>query len=148
MLQHQVQIFSVLVNIVQTQHVLMLDQLHDGNLPLHLLQHWLAQLLLVDDLDGHLLPQDTMSPKLDQPWNKKTICYNFQIRFHLLIFKGFYCARYLINLYQMVHRLLPFNLSLHFQYHLFRGEWEFLFLKVWDSITIKSYQKVSTKWKL
>ena len=72
-LQDQVQVFSVLVHVVQRQHVLVLDQLHDGDLPLHLLQHGLAQLLLVDDLDGHLLPQHAVCSKLDQTWKWNSI---------------------------------------------------------------------------
>ena len=44
----------------------MLDQLHDGDLPLDLLQHRLRQLVLVDDLDGHLLPQHAVRPQLDE----------------------------------------------------------------------------------
>ena len=72
-LQDQVQVLSVLVHVVQRQHVLVLDQLHDGDLPLHLLQHRLAELLLVDDLDGHLLPQHAVCPELHQTWNFKLI---------------------------------------------------------------------------
>ena len=44
----------------------MLNELHDGNLPLDLLQHGLAQLLLVDDLDGDLLPQHAVCAELDK----------------------------------------------------------------------------------
>ena len=54
----------VLVDIVEREDVLMLDELHDGNLPLDLLQHGLAQLLLVDDLDGHLLAHHTVGTQL------------------------------------------------------------------------------------
>ena len=56
----------VLVDIVEREDVLMLDELHDGNLPLDLLQHGLAQLLLVDDLDGDLLPQHAVCAELDK----------------------------------------------------------------------------------
>ena len=56
----------VLVDIVQREDVLMLDELHDGNLPLDLLQHGLAQLLLVDDLDGHLLAHHAVGTQLHQ----------------------------------------------------------------------------------
>ena len=56
----------VLVDIVQREDVLMLDELHDGNLPLDLLQHGLAQLLLVDDLDGNLLAHHTVGTQLHQ----------------------------------------------------------------------------------
>ena len=65
-LQHQVEVLPVLVHVVQRQHVLVLYQLHDSDLPLHLLQHGLAQLLLVDDLDGDLLPQYTVSAQLNK----------------------------------------------------------------------------------
>ncbi len=43
-----------------------LDELHDGDLPLHLLQHRLCQLVLVDDLDGDLLPQHAVGAQLDK----------------------------------------------------------------------------------
>ena len=66
-LQHQVEVLPVLVHVVQGQHVLVLYQLHDGDLPLHLLQHGLTQLLLVDDLDGDLLPQHAVSAQLNKP---------------------------------------------------------------------------------
>ena len=66
MLQDQVEVLPVLVDIVQGQDVLVLDQLHDGYLPLHFLEYGLAQLLLVDDLDGHLLPYHAVSAKLYQ----------------------------------------------------------------------------------
>ena len=66
-LKHQVEVLPVLVHVVQRQHVLVLDQLHDGDLPLHLLQHGLAQLLLVDDLDGDFLPQHTVGAQLNKP---------------------------------------------------------------------------------
>ena len=65
-LQHQVEVLPVLVHVVQGQHVLVLYQLHDSDLPLHLLQHGLTQLLLVDDLDGDLLPQYTVSAQLNK----------------------------------------------------------------------------------
>ena len=65
-LQHQVEVLPVLVHVVQGQHVLVLYQLHDSDLPLHLLQHGLTQLLLVDDLDGDLLPQHTVSAQLNK----------------------------------------------------------------------------------
>ena len=70
MLQHQVEVLPVLVHVVQTQHVLVLDQLHDGDLALHLLQHRLTELLLVDDLDGHLLAEDAVGAQLDQAWGE------------------------------------------------------------------------------
>ena len=65
-LKHEVQVLPVFIHVVQTQHVLVLDQLHDRDLTLHLLQHGLAQLFLVDDLDGHLLPQHAVGSQLDQ----------------------------------------------------------------------------------
>ena len=49
----------------------MLDELHDGDLALDLLQHRLGQLVLVDDLDGHLLPQHAVRPQLDQAWKNR-----------------------------------------------------------------------------
>ena len=64
--QHQVQIFAVFIHVVQTQHILVFDQLHDRNFPLHFLEHRLTELLLVDDLDGHLLPKNAVGPQLDQ----------------------------------------------------------------------------------
>lgn len=91
-LQHEIQVFPVLVHVVKTQDILVLYQLHDGNLPLDLLQHRLAELLLVDDLDGHLLPQHTMGPQLDQSCNKRKsskIFSNFRSLL-IVIFKGFY----------------------------------------------------------
>ncbi len=48
----------------------MLDELHDGDLPLHLLQHGLGQLVLVDDLDGHLLAQHAVGAELHQTWKE------------------------------------------------------------------------------
>ena len=49
----------------------MLDELHDGDLPLDLLQHRLRQLVLVDDLDGHLLAQHAVRPQFDEALKKK-----------------------------------------------------------------------------
>ena len=49
----------------------MLDELHDGDLALDLLQHRLGQLVLVDDLDGHLLPQHAVRPQLHQAWKRR-----------------------------------------------------------------------------
>ena len=49
----------------------MLDELHDGDLALDLLQHRLGQLVLVDDLDGNLLPQHAVRTQLDQAWKQK-----------------------------------------------------------------------------
>ena len=66
-LKDQVEVLPVLVDVVQREDVLVLDQLHDGDLPLHLLQHGLAQLLLVDDLDGDFLPQHTVGAQLNKP---------------------------------------------------------------------------------
>ena len=60
------QVLPVLVDVVEPEDVGVLDELHDGDLPLHLLQHRLGQLVLVDDLDGHLLPQHAVRAKLDQ----------------------------------------------------------------------------------
>ena len=65
-LQHQVEVLPVLVHVVQGQDILVLNQLHDRDLSLHLLQHGLAQLLLVDDLDGDLLPQHAVCAELDK----------------------------------------------------------------------------------
>ena len=44
----------------------MLDELHDGDFSLHLLQHGLGQLVLVDDLDGHLLAEHAVGAELHQ----------------------------------------------------------------------------------
>ena len=49
----------------------MLDELHDGDLPLDLLQHRLRQLVLVYDLDGHLLAQHAVRPQFDEALKKK-----------------------------------------------------------------------------
>ena len=49
----------------------MLDQLHDGDLPLHLLQDRLGQLVLVNDLYGHLFAQDAVGGQLDETWKKE-----------------------------------------------------------------------------
>ena len=49
----------------------MLDQLHDGDLPLDLLQHRLRQLVLVDDLDGHLLAEHAVRPQFDETLKKE-----------------------------------------------------------------------------
>ena len=65
-LQDQVEVLPVLVDVVEGEDVLVLDQLHDGYLPLHLLEHRLTELFLVDDLDGNLLPHHTVSTKLHQ----------------------------------------------------------------------------------
>ena len=64
------QVFPILINIVQSQYMRVFYQLHDGNLPLHFLQDRLRQLVLVDDLDGHLLAQDAVRPQLDQTCKK------------------------------------------------------------------------------
>ena len=64
------QVFPILINIVQSQDVRVFYQLHDGDLSLHFLQDALRQLVLVDDLDGDLLAQDAMRPQFDQTWKK------------------------------------------------------------------------------
>ena len=47
----------------------MFYQLHYGDLTLHLLEDGLRQLVLVDDLDRHLLAQNAVGAQLDQTWN-------------------------------------------------------------------------------
>ena len=47
----------------------MFDELHDGDLPLDLLQDGLGEFVLVDDLDGHLLAQDAVGAELHQTCN-------------------------------------------------------------------------------
>ena len=65
-LQHEIQVLPVLVHVVEGEDVLVLDQLHDGDLPLDLLQHRLAEFLLVDYLDGHLLADDAVCSQFYQ----------------------------------------------------------------------------------
>ena len=60
------QVFLVLVDVKESKYVRMFDQLHDGDLALHLGEHRLRQLLLVDDLDGNLLTLDHVSSNFDQ----------------------------------------------------------------------------------
>ena len=48
----------------------MLDELHDGDLSLDLLQNGLSQFVLVDDLDRHLLVQDAVGAQLNQTWKR------------------------------------------------------------------------------
>ena len=65
------QVLPVLVDVVEAEDVCVLDELHDGDLALDLLQHRLGQLVLVDDLDGNLLPQHAVRTQLDETWNRR-----------------------------------------------------------------------------
>ena len=65
------QVLPVLVDVVEAEDVCVLDELHDGDLALDLLQHRLGQLVLVDDLDGNLLPQHAVRAQLDQAWKSR-----------------------------------------------------------------------------
>ena len=60
------QVFSVLVDVVEPEYVRVFDELHDGDLPLDLLQDGLGELVLVDDLDRDLLAQYAVGPELHQ----------------------------------------------------------------------------------
>ena len=60
------QVLPVLVDVVESEDVRVLDELHDGDLPLDLLQHRLRQLVLVDDLDGHLLAEHAVRAQFDE----------------------------------------------------------------------------------
>ena len=68
-MQIRSQVFPVLVDVVEPEDVRVLDELHDGDLALHLLQDGLGQLVLVDDLDGHLLAEDAVGAELHQACN-------------------------------------------------------------------------------
>lgn len=66
MFQYEVEKFFVLIHIEETENVRMLDEFHDGNLTLDLLQHRLGQFATIDDLDGDFLASYTVDAQLDQ----------------------------------------------------------------------------------
>ena len=81
LLLFDLQVFFIFVDVIEAEHVRMLDELHDRDLPLDLRQHGLRQLLFVDDLDRNLLALDNVSPDLDQPCKWKMHITPFEGRY-------------------------------------------------------------------
>lgn len=75
------QIFFILVNVSEAQHVRVVDEFHDGNFPFHLHQHRIGEFLAIDDLYCDFFAGDTVDPQLHQAWMKKNNV-NFIIIFY------------------------------------------------------------------
>ena len=79
----------------------MLDELHDGDLSLDLLQNGLSQFVLVDDLDRHLLVQDAVGAELNQTWKrieKKRVLIFHTLASSLCIFEKKDTSAFLLEL--------------------------------------------------
>lgn len=67
MFQNEIQVFLILVHIVEAEHVGMFNQFHNSYFPFNLLKNRFAKFLAIDDLHSHFPSSDAVDAHFHEP---------------------------------------------------------------------------------